>query len=88
MPVGRLRLTRFADTTQLTSAGPSLYSAPPEASPQAAAGRVMQGYREGSNVQPAEAMVQLILGARYYDAAQRVLRTIAESVQLNTRPTG
>lgn len=86
VPIGRVRLTRFTDRSQLTAAGPSLYTAPPEAGPQAAAGRVVQGYREGSNVQPAEAMVQLILGARYYDAAQRAMRTIAESVQLNTRP--
>ena len=45
------------------------------------------GYREGSNVDPAQAMVKMIIGARYYEAAQRSLRTIAESLQLNTRPT-
>jgi flagellar basal-body rod protein FlgF/flagellar basal-body rod protein FlgG len=49
---------------------------------------VLQGFREGSNVQPADAMVRLIIGSRYYDAAQRSLRAISESVQLNTRPTG
>ncbi len=85
-PTGRLRPVQFADTKQLTAAGPTLYTASPGAGPRPADGRVIQGWREGSNVQPAEAMVQLIIGARYYDAAQRSLRTISESIQLNTRP--
>ena len=59
---------------------------PPDAPPQEATGRVMQGYREGSNVNAAEAMVSIVAATRYYEAAQRTLRTIAESVQLNTRP--
>jgi flagellar basal-body rod protein FlgF len=33
-------------------------------------------------------MVRLIVASRYFDAAQRALRTISESVQLNTRPQG
>jgi flagellar basal-body rod protein FlgF/flagellar basal-body rod protein FlgG len=49
---------------------------------------VRQGYREGSNVNPASAMVGMIASNRYYDAAQRALRAIGESVQLNTRPQG
>jgi len=87
-PAGRIRPVRFADPRQLTAAGPTLYTAPPGTAAQPADGRVLQGYREGSNVQPADAMVQMIVGARYYDAAQRSLRAIAESVQLNTRPQG
>lgn len=75
-------------TQQLTAAGPTLYTAPPEAGLAAAPGRVLQGYRETSNVQPADAMVQLIIGSRYYDAAQRSLRSLAETIQLNTRPQG
>ncbi|MDB5307472.1 MAG: flgG 2 [Gemmataceae bacterium] len=87
-PAGRIRPARFATPQQLTAAGPTLYTAPPAVRPQQADGRVLQGYREGSNIQPADAMVQMMIGARYYEAAQRVLRTISESVQLNTRPQG
>lgn len=87
-PVGNLRLVRFTDPAKLTAAGPTLYTAPPEAGIADAPGRVLQGYREGSNVQPADAMVKLIVASRYYDAAQRALRAISESVQLNTRPQG
>ncbi|HEY1188602.1 MAG TPA: flagellar hook basal-body protein [Gemmata sp.] len=85
-PLGTLRLVRFTNLPQLTAAGPTLYTAPPQAGLQNAPGRVMQGFREGSNVQPADAMVRLIIGARYYDAAQRALRSLAETIQLNTRP--
>jgi flagellar basal-body rod protein FlgF len=85
-PIGNVRVVRFTDMQQLTAAGPTLYTAPPAAGLTPAPGRVLQGYREGSNVQPADAMVRLIIGQRYYDAAQRSLRAISESIQLNTRP--
>lgn len=87
-PLGRVRFVSFADAKQLTAVGPTLYSAPPEAGVRTVEGRVLQGYRESANVNPAEAMTGLIVSARYYEAAQRALRTIAESVQLNTRPSG
>jgi flagellar basal body rod protein FlgG len=87
-PLGSIQVVRFNDLKQLTAAGPTLYTAPDAAGPTPAPGRVLQGFREGSNVQPADAMVRLIIGSRYYDAAQRSLRAISESIQLNTRPTG
>lgn len=87
-PVGQIRTVRFADPQQLVSVGPTLFGAPPEAGAADAPSRILQGYREGSNVQPADAMVRMLLGTRYYEAAQRALRTMAESLQLNTRPQG
>ena len=47
---------------------------------------IVQGFRELSNVSPAEAMVGLIAGSRFYEASQRVLRAISDALQLNTRP--
>lgn len=88
VPAGRIRLVRFADQSQLTPAGPTHYTAPPSAPPQDVAGRVSQGYREASNVNPAQAMVNMVIANRYHEAAQRALRAISESVQLNTRPQG
>lgn len=85
-PLGNLNIVRFTNLRELTAVGPTLYTASPQAGPVAEPGRVLQGYREGSNVQPADAMVKLIIAARSYDAAQRALRTLSESVQLNTRP--
>jgi flagellar basal body rod protein FlgG len=87
-PAGTVQMVRFTNLQQLTAAGPTLYAAPTAAGATPAPGRVLQGFREGSNVQPADAMVRLLIGTRYYDAAQRALRAISESIQLNTRPTG
>ena len=87
-PLGNVSVVRFTNPQALTAGGPTLYTAPPDAGLTPAPGRVLQGFREGSNVQPADAMVRLIIGSRYYDAAQRSLRAISESLQLNTRPTG
>jgi flagellar basal body rod protein FlgG len=88
VPVGRVRLVRFANLTQLVPAGPTHFTSPPSNPPQNVAGRVVQGFREASNVNPSEALVGMVTASRYYDAAQRVLRAIGESIQLNTRPQG
>jgi flagellar basal-body rod protein FlgF len=86
-PLGQIRVVRFANISQLTAVGPTLYTAPASAGLQAAPARVLTGYIEGSNVQPAETMVRMIINSRYYDAAQRSLRAIADAIQLDTRPT-
>lgn len=85
-PSGQVRLVRFGDVTQLAPAGPTLFAAGPNATPRDGDGRVFQGFKESSNVQPADVMVRMILGSRLYDAAQRSIRTIGDTLQLNTRP--
>lgn len=87
VPVGRVRTMRVADLSRLNPVGDTLFEAPDEAGAQPANSRVLQGHREGSNVNPAEAMSSMIIAARFYEAAQRSLRAIAETVQLNTRPS-
>jgi flagellar basal-body rod protein FlgF len=88
VPAGRLRLVRFANTAELQPVGPTHFSAPPTATPQDVSGRVTQGFREVSNVNSAEAMVGMVAATRYYEAAQRAIRAISDSLQLNTRPQG
>lgn len=85
---GRLKLVRFDAPQNLTRAGPTLFRAPDAAGLKPADLGVLQGARESSNVSAAHAMVELINGARSFDASQRALRTIAEAIQLNTRPSG
>ena len=84
--IGRIRLIKVSDLSQLKAVSPTLYQIGEEAGAFATQGRIAQGYREGSNVNPADAMVRMIIGNRYYEAAQRALRTISESVQQNTKP--
>ena len=86
-PIGRVRVVQVGNPKQLTPVGDTLFEAPQDAGVRNADGRVLQGYREGSNVNPAEAMTGMVIAARFYDATQRVLRAIAETVQLNTRPS-
>jgi len=85
--VGQIQLTRFADVHQLQPAGPTLFRATKEAGAgTSTTSSVVQGYRESSNVQPAEAMVAMIAGARHFDAAQRALRAISDAIGMHTRP--
>jgi flagellar basal-body rod protein FlgF len=85
--VGQLKLANFEDTSKLVRAGTSSFSAPPGTEPRDSTANVRQGYREAANLEVASEMVNMIRGARYFEAAQRVLRTLSESIQLNTRPT-
>ncbi len=85
--VGRIQIARFDNPNRLTPVGPTLFRGTDEAGQQPADNGILQGFRESSNVSAAQAMVEMISGTRYFEAAQRALRTIGESVQLNTRPT-
>ena len=84
--VNRIQLVRFTNTAALQIAGDTMFTAPPEAGAQPLEKGIVQGFRELSNVSPAEAMVGLIAGSRFYEASQRVLRAISDALQLNTRP--
>ncbi len=86
--IGQIQLTKFSDTTKLDPVGPTMFRARSGAGPSTSKSRVLQGYREASNVQPAEAMVAMINGARNFEAANRAMKAIADSLQLNTRPQG
>ena len=69
----------------LRDVGPTLFRAD-DAVPTPAEGQVIQGSLEGSNIKPAELMVELIQGVRYFEAAQRAMRAINDSIALRTRP--
>jgi flagellar basal body rod protein FlgG len=84
--IGQLRLARFPDPTILERVGTTLFQAPARVQPQAGNGTVLQGYREGANVQPVVEMVSMMAGMRHFQASQRALRTLSESLQLSTRP--
>jgi flagellar basal-body rod protein FlgF len=83
--LGQLQQVRFADPRQLERVGTTLFRAPPGAQQGPGTGTMLQGYRESSNVQAAGEMVAMIRGTRYFEAAQRALRTLSDAIQLNTR---
>ncbi|WP_020473203.1 flagellar basal-body rod protein FlgF [Zavarzinella formosa] len=84
--VNQIRLVRFTNPAALQTAGDTTFKAPREAGAQPMERGVVQGFREASNVSPAEAMVALISGQRYFESTQRVIRAISDALQLNTRP--
>jgi len=70
---GKLKLVQFAPGTSLTSAGETLYSAPPKSAIAATDSSVKQGMVESSNVNPVTSMVELITAQRSAEMMQRAL---------------
>jgi flagellar basal-body rod protein FlgF len=66
--------------------GDTLFSGTPAGRP--AATIVKQGFLEGSGVQPAEAMVEMMTSMRAYESVQRVIRTIDETLQRGIQSGG
>lgn len=79
--VAQLELTRFENPAALEAAGATLFAALPDAGPQDAQVQVLQGFLETANVTSVDELVNLVAISREYEAAQKALNTIAESVQ-------
>jgi flagellar basal-body rod protein FlgF len=74
--VARLAIVDLRDPVKV---GDTLFSGTPAGRP---AGTVVkQGFLEGSGVEPAEAMVEMMTSMRAYESVQRVIRTIDETLQ-------
>lgn len=86
MPIDQLRLATFPDFAALNRVGTSYFQPPPGMESQPAEATVFQGHRELSNTSLVQEMVQMISGARHFEASQRALRSIADAVAHNTRP--
>jgi flagellar basal-body rod protein FlgF/flagellar basal-body rod protein FlgG len=71
--VDQLRLAGFSPSTDLTPIGNATYTAPAGSARPAADSTVEQGMLEGSNVNPAEAMVELIQVQRNAEMLGRVV---------------
>lgn len=84
--LGKLRLVSFNDKSQLERAGTTLFRPLNGAAPEASVAGVAQGMREQANVSAIDEMVQMIKGARHYEAAQRALKSIDDSISNNTDP--
>jgi flagellar basal-body rod protein FlgG len=79
---------RFANPNLLNPAGTALFQAPASATPETGDVLVNQGYRENSNVNAVNEMVNLIAGMRHYEAAQRAMHALSDAVQRHTAPGG
>lgn len=74
LPVGQFRLVDFQeDESQLVSVGFHAYRAPEGMDPEPAESlQVMQGFKEGSNVQLFEEMIDMIMVTRLYEANMKL----------------
>jgi flagellar basal-body rod protein FlgG len=88
--VGRLQIVRVPNpATTLRRVGGTVFEGPTQPGQQELGDfRVLQGYQEASNVQPVTELVGLLTNMRYFEASQRVTKTIADALALNTRPQG
>jgi flagellar basal-body rod protein FlgF len=84
--VGRLQLAEFPDPNVLERTGSTLFQGAGGRQPSPGSFRVEQGYHEGSNVEIVNEMVSMITGMRYYEAAEKALRSLGDVVALDTNP--
>lgn len=71
--VGQLAIVDVADRAQLAKAGGGRWVADPGTELVPAAAEVLQGHLESSNVEPVQALTELIAITRYYEAFQKNL---------------
>lgn len=83
--LGSLGITTFADNQQLIPHGQIYFEAPPDLAQVPPNVQVMQGHLEMSNAQPVTELISLILTSRMFEAAERTIRSIAETTQQNYR---
>jgi flagellar basal body rod protein FlgG len=86
--VGRLQIARFDNPAELRRVGTTLFEGPAPREPEPGSFRVEQGFREGANVEAVQEMINMMIGMRQYEAAERTLRAMSEAIALNTRPQG
>jgi flagellar basal-body rod protein FlgF len=83
--IGKLRLVQFDDVNLLESESQTHFrlgqatEVPPDNS------KVQQGFRELSNAHPVTEMIALIVGSRNFEAAQRAIRMISDTMQETIR---
>lgn len=81
VPFDQLEVFRFDDRSELIPVGASLFAAPPDAVPIRSDEIVRQGFLENSNVAYMDELVNIMVASRQYEAAQRAIRTVEQSLE-------
>ncbi len=84
--VDQLSVVAFQNPQDLRRVGTTYFEAPPNAARSTTGPNVRQGYREQGNTTVIHEMVQMISGLRQFEASQRALRSLGDSIGLTTRP--
>ena len=83
--LGSIGVTAFADNQRLIPHGQVYFEAPPDLAQNPSNAQIMQGHLEMSNAQPVTELISLIMTSRMFEAAERTVRSIAETTQQNYR---
>jgi len=78
--VDRLLITQFQNPQSLRKNGENLFSATPESVAEGFSGTVLQNYLEQSNAEAVREMVDMIALMRSYEANQRVISAIDDTL--------
>ena len=82
---GKISLAEFDDPQLLESNSQVYFKLGQATEIPAEDSNILQGTRELSNSQPVTELVNLIVGSRSFESAQRVIRTISDALQENIR---
>ena len=85
---GRLRIVRPADPSKLTKVGGGLWDPGASGLVDAEDAEVVQGFVEGSNVEPVTMLVELIQAQRSFEAGQQMIRAHKDMDDQSIRKLG
>lgn len=83
--IGKIGVVTFDDNRLLESENQTYFRAGRAVATPATEYSVAQGYRELSNASPVTELIALITGSRSFEASQRAIRMISDSLQEQTR---
>ena len=79
--LGQLSLVTFDDNQKLQSESGTYFRAGDAIGSTSKKVTVIQGARELSNAHPVSELISLIIGSRHFEAAQRAIRTMSDTIQ-------
>jgi flagellar basal body rod protein FlgG len=85
--VDQIKVVAFQNMQDMQRVGSSFFQPTPNASLSLTLPEVRQMYRENGNTTLVSEMVQMISGARLFEASQKALTQMSETISLNTRPS-
>ena len=83
--IGKLTLTQFDNNKLLESDSTTYFQIGQATETPGDPAMIVQGMRELSNAHPVTELINLIIGSRHFEAAQRAMRTISDTIQENVR---
>jgi flagellar basal-body rod protein FlgF len=86
LELDQVSVVAFQNPNELRRVSTTSFDAPPNAARSTTGPSVRQGYREQGNTTVVHEMVQMISGLRQFEATQRALKSLGDTIGLNTRP--